>query len=555
MPVRTTALGLLCFAALGGCEGPHALRWRFSFESEPLRARAVRIEATVLAGGCASSDVVYRAEIARDLSAMMPPTLEAGVYGLSGRARDRNCVWYASVCEEVTLPFEQESIELVLGSSLPMPACSPAECTDGICTGASDAGMLDAGGADACTPEACNELDDDCDGRTDEGFDLETDRLHCGRCNNECAPIEACVAGSCASGPIQVVTGGVATCVLMASGEVRCCGKNEHRILGPAVPVDTIRSAPMPVPGVSGAVELAMGGRQACVRHADRTVTCWGRNEYGEVGTGTTTTPVDPTEVGGLSGVVALGLGGFHSCALDATGAVFCWGNNTRGQLGDGTLTSSTLPRRVMGLDDAVEVQGAYLSTCARRKNGTLACWGAGHEGMGGDGMLADNRPTPVGVSMITNATGVSLAWYHNCALLDDGTISCWGDGTFGALGMADRMDRPAPSGLVRGLAGPATAVRGGSYANCALLDDGTVQCWGSGDHGALGNGRTLLDRAEESVTGLTDAVYLSEMDTNVTCVIRTGGRISCWGFNENGQVCDGTTMDRGTPTPMMGFE
>jgi alpha-tubulin suppressor-like RCC1 family protein len=553
MPVRTTALGLLCFAALGGCEGPHALRWRFSFESEPSRTRAVRIEATVLAGGCASSDVVYRAEIARDLSAMTPPTLEAGVYGLKGRARDRNCVWYASVCEEVTLPLDQESIELVLVSSPPMPACAPGECSDGLCVGGSDAGIAD-GGADACTPEACNEMDDDCDGRTDEGFDLATDRSHCGRCNNACAPIEACVASSCASGPIQVATGGVATCVLMASGEVRCCGKNEHRILGPSVPADTIRAMPMPVPGVSGALEIAMGGRQACARHADRTVTCWGRNEYGEVGTGTTTTPVDPTTVAGVSDIVALGLGGFHSCALDSTGAVFCWGNNTRGQLGDGTTSSSTLPRRVMGLSDAVEVQGAYLSTCARRASGALVCWGAGDEGMGGDGTLVMNRPLPVPVSSIADARGLTLAWYHNCAVLADGSVSCWGDGAFGGLGLGDRMDRPAPAGPVLGLAGAATVVRGGSYGTCALLEDSTVQCWGNGMRGELGNGRTSSDRAEESVSGLTDAVYLSEMDANVVCAIRVGGAISCWGFNENGQICDGTTMDRGAPTPMMGF-
>jgi alpha-tubulin suppressor-like RCC1 family protein len=124
----------------------------------------------------------------------------------------------------------------------------------------------------------------------------------------------------------------------------------------------------------------------------------------------------------------------------------------------------------------------------------------------------------------------------------------------WGALGLGDNVDRPAPSGDVLGLTGSATVVRGGSYGTCALIDDGTVQCWGSGMRGELGNGRTSLTRAETPVMGLSDAVYLSEMDTNVACVIREGGAIACWGFNENGQICDGTTTDRGTPTPMMGF-
>jgi hypothetical protein len=413
--VRTTAIGLACVAAFGGCEGPHALRWRFAFESEDLRARVVRIEATVLAGGCDSADVVYRAEIARELEASMPPRLPTGVYGLRGRARDAECVWYAAVCAEVTLPLDSASVELVLAPIAETASCAPSECHDGICGSGADAGV-DAGrlgdaGPDACTAEACNENDDDCDGNTDEGFDLTTDRDHCGRCGTSCEPLEACISGRCTSGPLEVATGGTATCVLMASGEVRCCGKNEFRILGATAAPDAIRGEPMAVPGVSDAIEVAMGGRQACVRRSDRTVVCWGRNEWGESGTGTSAEAVDPTEVAGLADITGLGLGGFHSCAVDAAGAVFCWGNNTRGQLGDGTLTNSTLPRRVVDLDDAVEVSGAYLSTCARRRGGELACWGAGHDGMGGDGMLVENRERPVAVSSISNARGVTSAW------------------------------------------------------------------------------------------------------------------------------------------------
>jgi alpha-tubulin suppressor-like RCC1 family protein len=143
------------------------------------------------------------------------------------------------------------------------------------------------------------------------------------------------------------------SCVLRRGGTVVCWGTIFSTDLDPA---DANQRPPSPVPGLSGAVQISVGSSSACALRSDRSVACWGGNAFGELGTGSFVGSLVAQPVAGLNDVVLLGtssaLAGRSMCALRSTGAVVCWGENNLGQLGDGTTTTRPLPVPVVGLPD-----------------------------------------------------------------------------------------------------------------------------------------------------------------------------------------------------------
>ncbi|ACL23605.1 RCC1 domain-containing protein [Chloroflexus aggregans] len=354
------------------------------------------------------------------------------------------------------------------------------------------------------------------------------------------------------SGVTAIAAGGLHTCALMSSGGVWCWGLNNSGQLGDGS--DTDSSTPVAVSGLASGVEtIAAGGWHTCALTSSGGVWCWGRNNSGQLGDGSTIYHITPVAVSGLpSGVTAIAAGDYHTCALTGSGGVWCWGYNLSGQLGDGTTTDRSTPVAVSGLTSGVTVIAAgRFHTCALTSSGGVWCWGANFDGQLGDGTTT-NRTTPVAVSGLpSGVTAIAAGGWHTCALTSSGEVWCWGDNYYGQLGDGTTTNRSTP-GAVSGLPSGVTAIAAGWEHTCALTSSGEVWCWGDNYYGQLGDGTTTNRSTPGAVSGLPSGVTAIAAGVYHTCALTGSGGVMCWGNNGDGQLGDGRPLYRTTPVDVV---
>jgi alpha-tubulin suppressor-like RCC1 family protein len=343
-------------------------------------------------------------------------------------------------------------------------------------------------------------------------------------------------------------------------------GQNGHGELGVGYR-NGFSTLPLSVRGLSGIQSLAAGYNFSLALLGDGTLRSWGGNTFAQLGDGLRTESYGPVPVAGLSGVKAIAVGGANAMALLGNGTVVTWGGNAWGELGNGTTgkgiengTASPVPIPVKGLGGVVAIAAGGADDVALLSNGTLMAWGENHNGQLGDGTTVEKDvPTPVrGLSGVRAVAvgGQASHGGHIMALLGNGTVMSVGENQSGQLGDGSTTSSSVPVS-VKGLSG-VTAIAANVSHSMALLADGTVRTWGEDQYGELGVGPAPQTCAGTPCSTVPVAVSLQKV-TAISAGWRfsravSGGTVSAWGWNDLGQLGDGTTTNSPVPVPVSGL-
>jgi len=287
----------------------------------------------------------------------------------------------------------------------------------------------------------------------------------------------------------RISLGSAHTCAVTPEGEAFCWGNNGSRQLGLGQEnAREPRIRPAPVTGDLTFERITAGGAHTCALTPDGEAYCWGGNEVGQLGDGTARNNRSfPLPVKGELTFRQISAGRIHTCALTTGGEAFCWGANEVGQLGTGTTTDDQLvptanPTPVAGDLTFRQIDADSDRTCGITTEGRAFCWGENFAGQLGDGTETDRAaPTPVATEL--RFEQVSVGFVHTCALTPEGEAFCWGRNIIGTVGDGTTTARLTPVAVSGGLAFRQISTDRGT--TCGVTPDDELFCWGS----AVGDG------------------------------------------------------------------
>jgi alpha-tubulin suppressor-like RCC1 family protein len=343
--------------------------------------------------------------------------------------------------------------------------------------------------------------------------------------------------------------GGRHTCALLVTGDVDCWGANDQGQLGDGT--TTGNAAPVRVAHLANVTSIAAGSEHTCAVHDDGAVACWGDDAFGQVdGVTRYGTPqrtvYAPVDVPGVTDAIAVSTGDSNSCALLAGGTLTCWGHNGGGELGGGAIAGDLPPTANPDVTGATEVSVGSMHACALLLGGAVDCWGHNPFGQLGTGADADSAH-PAAAGDLSTAVSITVGQYVSCALLVDGAIDCWGHA--GGPQSWAITDSTSP----RAMMADAVAVDAGGYHVCAVLRDASVRCWGN--TGAFdtspGDGSATRSVYAVQIPGIDAATAVSAGHDH-DCAIISDTAVSCWGSNGAGQLGNGTVAASSRPTAVL---
>ena len=313
---------------------------------------------------------------------------------------------------------------------------------------------------------------------------------------------------------------------------------------------------------------IAAGTYNGCAILENQSMVCWGDNEYGQLGDGTTNGSVVPiyVNVAANETPVEVTVGQVTACALMESGNIYCWGSGYYGKMGNGEpwnddyvnteMRQVLLPEGQGG--QTVSISGGHI--CTILDNGDVYCWGRGNQGQLGNGGTSNlNTPAKVNLPGQRSAIAISTGTYMTCAITTDGMGYCWGENDEGQLGNGTTNSRrTTPSEVLFPSGYTPVSISAGDDFACALMDNRKVMCWGENNDGRLGQGPLATDDETTPVwvsMENSETAHFLDIGTKSACMILDSGETKCWGTNEEGQIGQGDTdIDYySTPTVVSG--
>ena len=331
------------------------------------------------------------------------------------------------------------------------------------------------------------------------------------------------------------------SCAILDDDSLKCWGKNNDGQLG--VGDNDYRDTPALVDlGLERtAKSIHLMDNHACAVLDNDSLKCWGENNYhGRLGVGDNNDRNSPTAIvlGASRTVKSLYLLENRTCAILDNNSLQCWGRNESGQVGDGTTVSKDVPT-VVDLGTSRTIKSLAMNennTCAILDDNSLKCWGENFYGQVGVGDFND-RSTPTEVDLGENKTakaifisGESDINQRACAILNDDGLKCWGDNNHGRLGVGDIEDRNMPTAVNLGMNRTAKSLVMNNNNTCAILDNNGLKCWGD-NHGQFAEGVAFeIDVPTEVETGQGRTISKIFLESGMLCAILDNDSLKCWG-------------------------
>ncbi|WP_232469031.1 hypothetical protein [Bdellovibrio bacteriovorus] len=353
--------------------------------------------------------------------------------------------------------------------------------------------------------------------------------------------------------------GETSSCAVTLSTQVKCWGFNRYGELGNGQVADFYRSVALTVGNFTDTYQqLATGLFSTCALRTNKTVSCWGSNDDGQLGTGTRNNLVRPSYTLPISNVTKVSGMHKHFCALTSAGDVYCWGSNMAGQIGNNATAGTpsaervltpykipqTYPNATAGLPTGIkDISAGYYHTCAVNSAGGVLCWGNNTTGEAGHSNTSTATSYPIAVSALTSGVE-SIATYiqNTCAVKkkDESTkeIYCWGTNTNGVVGAA--IGNQWTPTLIDTISTTGTIKLSVGYEGACYLLNQEVKCWGLRSvnasiplTGVADNVKTTTPTAVPELAGAT-SIHLAVFQGCATMAI---GGVKCWGIDNSGLI------------------
>jgi alpha-tubulin suppressor-like RCC1 family protein len=397
---------------------------------------------------------------------------------------------------------------------------------------------------------------------------------------------------------------GFTTCGIKKDGRMFCWGRGNEGQLGTG-PLAASSATPLEVGAGKMWKKVRINGFHICALDTQDALSCWGRNNSGQMGTTTPGWILAPTDVFPGMTFKDFATGSVHTSAVTKEDKIVSLGSRVFGQLGDGMMSLQMTPY-TLGADTTWKTVVSYgESGCAINQAGELHCFGnneSGQFGLGDDitRLAPTKSPLPTTIQqasmgrqhtcVLTNAGKImcsgrnasgqlgltntiaqksfvdlvtagkpydGLSWKtiasgeeHNCAISTTGRLFCWGRNAEGQSGLTN----PATGSLIEivlvtGQPAPTDwlNVAAGQFHTCGVRMDGSLYCWGRNAEGQLGNGMPASGKIAPLLVGTGFKGPLA-LGVNHTCALKQNGSLQCWGRNANGQLGDNTTVDKPSP-------
>ncbi|MBT5122039.1 MAG: hypothetical protein HOM38_04860, partial [Euryarchaeota archaeon] len=351
------------------------------------------------------------------------------------------------------------------------------------------------------------------------------------------------------------------SCSLYSNSSVYCWGSNFLGALGDA---STAGDSNVHEPGW---VDLGVGRTATSIAHGgvasyhgcaildNNSLSCWGWNGQGQLGLGNTTNQGAATfvDLGTGRSPIKVTLGQLHTCVLLDNNSVYCMGDNTYGQVGDGTTVDKNSPTFVDFGNGryAVDIESGDVHTCALLDNGSVSCWGYNAYGQLGLGHTTTpvSVPTYVPLALGRHVASLATGQHHTCFAYDNGDVACTGRNQQGQLGIGNTAQKTTLT-ATQSLGNPALKVVAGSYFSCALLNNGSVRCWGDNGYGQLGINTNIDSTSPAASVQFESGSYAIDVISGLEhlCARLSNGSMTCWGRNHVGQLGIGNILNQDEP-------